>query len=717
MQILITGNLSPISRGFIEKISVEYECVILGNTASSVEKFKNINKNVKTFVCQNDSDVEVHKIFGTFNFDMMIYFSYTLDGAVKIFSELERFESRIYSSIQFNIPHVIYITSNDMQLREMVNYNKLSNTYIQPRKNISRGIMMDACKKLCNDFASEKRLRFKVIHVPYLYSFHDVDNQLNRWIHELHNRGSLSFRGSEGYATDFLLDEDLGELVARIIDDPGNHYLDEYDLTGNNAISLGEIRDEMVKLAKDMEWKVHEDKISFLNNDTCIPTYSKNELARKDYGWFPSHNLQDDLQILFQTYTTKENKKNRSRKRKERVQKISDKIRIVSETILLFIIAEICMGAVKNNVLLNFIDFRLVFVVIIGTMNGMLSGIIAAIIACFGYVAGSSQPWQIIFYNVENWLPFTCYFMIGAISGYSRDRHDDELKYLKEEKHLLEDKYLFLSDLYKQALSSKERYNSQIISFKDSYGKLYNAIKNLNAQKPDEVIYQAINTLEDLLDNHYIAIYMINENSDYARLRVCSRSLSASIRKSVKLSEISQVKEALAEKKIFVNRQALENYPQYAAPILRDGKVIGMMNILYTSRDQMNMEFFNKFSIITDMIRDSLVRAMEKDSMLDKYLPNTNVLQPEYFAEELEIKKQMKDRQYTEFILLEIDTKGESIEAVAARISSLVRVDDLIGLNQENRLFLLLNQTKKGDMGMIRERLQRNNISFEVVRD
>ena len=52
----------------------------------------------------------------------------------------------------------------------------------------------------------------------------------------------------------------------------------------------------------------------------------------------------------------------------------------------------------------------------------------------------------IIFYNVENWLPFACYFLIGAISGYTRDKYDDDIIYAKEEHDILEKKYNFFID-------------------------------------------------------------------------------------------------------------------------------------------------------------------------------------------------------------------------------------------------------------------------------
>ena len=54
----------------------------------------------------------------------------------------------------------------------------------------------------------------------------------------------------------------------------------------------------------------------------------------------------------------------------------------------------------------------------------------------------------VLFYNIENWIPFAIYFMSGSITGYVANKKADALRYLKQEYSLLRDKYLFLDQVY-----------------------------------------------------------------------------------------------------------------------------------------------------------------------------------------------------------------------------------------------------------------------------
>ena len=144
-------------------------------------------------------------------------------------------------------------------------------------------------------------------------------------------------------------------------------------------------------------------------------------------------------------------------------------------------------------------------------------------------------PWQLVLYNIQNWLPFACYFLLGAICGYTRDKHDDAIVYAKEEYEILEDKYVFLNDLYLNVLKSKEAFNSQIIGYKDSFGKIYSVVKKLDSKLPEEVFYEAVNVLEEILKNYFVAIYSVDKSKIFARQNVCSRNCLEILPKSINL--------------------------------------------------------------------------------------------------------------------------------------------------------------------------------------
>ena len=77
------------------------------------------------------------------------------------------------------------------------------------------------------------------------------------------------------------------------------------------------------------------------------------------------------------------------------------------------------------------------------------------------------MSWQVLFFNVQNWLPFACYLLIGCVLGYNRDKACDDIKSKADELKLLEEKYDFLQGLYTEVAKGKERFNNQIIGYKE----------------------------------------------------------------------------------------------------------------------------------------------------------------------------------------------------------------------------------------------------------
>ena len=696
MNVLLMGNLKQISMGFLSRLEEDYKCVVYDEREDNDLKGKGIINYIK----ESNDDEEFQKVFGAFDFETVIFFSSAIDGAVKIYDELEKMEAAVYASRKHKVKQFIYITTNDL-------YTEGRN----PFEGKSREVLIEACENLCNTFAEEERMKFLVLKIPYLYNMENQTNQLATWIVAGTKGKELLVRGGAYQETDFLCDEDLGELLARILDEPEKESYVEMQLSGENRITFSEL---MELLKKDMP----ELKVVYKNHSDSIPCCRKDGRARQEYGWYPKHILANDVEDLTAENLKKREKRIKTRSRRRRYRNLKDKLRIVAELIVLVIAAELLNFFTQDNVLVNFIDFRLIAVVILGTMNGLNTGVVAAILSSAGYVLSNAAEtqWQIIFYNVENWLPFACYFLLGAIAGYTRDKHDDDIIYAKEEHELLEKKYVFLSELYNRVLESKDSFNSQIIGYKDSFGKVYSVVKKLDTVLPDQVFYEAVNTLEELLENSSVAIYTVNQSSDFARLNVCSKPMNNVLNKSLKMSDYPKMMERLREKHGFVNIECLENYPAYAAPIHKDGKLLGMILLMNGSNRQMNMEFSNKFNIISDLICDALVRAMEFEKMSRNYLEDTQILTADKFKDILIVKEQMRGKRYLDYIMLRIYRDGAGLKEISDKVCRLVRNNDVLGMGEDGEIYLILSQTKSSDLAIIEERMHKNGISFKVMK-
>ncbi len=695
MNVLFIGNLRLSSNQFFAKLDKENKYVVYNDQ----DKDELTGENVINYKKEGKHDEDLQKMFATFDFDTVIYFSCALDGAKKVYDELEKLESAIYVSRRYKIKNFIYIATNDMLTERISTGEK------------SRDILLNACEQMCRSFTETSHVNFLMIKVPYLYSKGNKKNQLMQWIRAGNRGEEIWLHGAEYTETDFLCDEDLAELLNRVLDEPIEAEYTEMHLSGDNRITFSELA-EMIKK------NIPDAQIVFKNYIECIPCCYKDNLARTEYGWFPKQNLEDDIAQMVVENVEKAKKKRIMRERRRRYQKIQDRIRVIIELIVLVVLAEVLNFYTKDNVLINFIDFRLVSVVLMGTMNGLNPGVVAAVLSSLGYIISNSakMQWQIIFYNVENWLPFACYFLLGAIAGYTRDKYDDDIIYAKEEHALLEKKYTFLNELYNRVLESKDNFNSQIIGYKDSFGKVYSVVKKLDALLPDQVFYEAVNTLEELLENYTVAIYTINRFSDFARLNVCSKSMNHVLNKSLKMSDYPEMMKCLREKRGFVNTACLPDYPSYGAAIHKNDELTGMILLMNCTNQQMNTEFANKFNIISDLISNALIRAMEFEQYSDSYIEGTQILQVNKFKEILAIKEQMQEKQYMSYLLLRILPNGMELPELSERVCRLVRNNDIVGMGEDKQIYLLLSQTRREDLTIIEERMKKNGIMLEVVK-
>ncbi|MCI8512911.1 MAG: hypothetical protein HFE83_13130 [Lachnospiraceae bacterium] len=89
----------------------------------------------------------------------------------------------------------------------------------------------------------------------------------------------------------------------------------------------------------------------------------------------------------------------------------------------------------------------------------------------------------------------------GSVTGYIRNKKADELLFAQKESSLFRDKYLFLNGVYHGAVENKGEYKKQILGFKDSFGKIFDAAQKLNAELSESVFLKWLGVLEDILEN------------------------------------------------------------------------------------------------------------------------------------------------------------------------------------------------------------------------
>lgn len=690
MDILLTGNIFISTNTLLDKLK-DFGKIILCGDGPSVE-YK--SKKVISYKYRED-DNEFRGIFKSYNLDTVVYFSKVLDGQKRLYDEIEMLENVLYCSRLSGVKKVIYVTTND---------------YVEGA-NTTRTRLINACDDICKQFADKNNIDLTLLRVPYLYSVEETDSNLAKILYKAMNDKIIEIPGAGEQFTDFLSDEDLGELLARIIDEPQRGYC-EANISGGNRI-------EMSTLAELIHKECPAEEIIYRGFEEAIPQYLDDNLMREKYGWFAVRKLDESLTEIVATIL-----KNKKTERKQKVvsarkKKIQDFILISLEMIFLFIVSEFITNWTKDFYRMDYVDFRLLFVVIMGTIHGTGAGIVASVFACLGYFSDDllSSNFQIIFYNIENWLPFAAYFLSGTMVGHVRDKNKESIRFLNDQQQILENKYIFLNELYGKTLENKEDFSRQILGYEDSFGKIYQVVRKLNSTVTDKIFYESVTAMESILDVSSVAIYAVNENSPFARLNVCSSESNEFLAKTINLENYPKVWEALKDNQSWYNAERISEHPIYVAPICRSGSLIGMIALWKVSAEQMKMDYYNRFNIMCGLVQDALVRAIEynEGQEHEHMIEGTRFLKPEYFEDIIEMKARLgKDGMY-EYVLMQIESKGLSAAQISDAVSAGIRNTDVLGKRSDGSYYLLLNQASEESVRIVKKRLEPQGIILKRV--
>ena len=135
--------------------------------------------------------------------------------------------------------------------------------------------------------------------------------------------------------------------------------------------------------------------------------------------WSPKHNFTKDLDKVFSRIEEESQAEHRvllDRKKK----RIPD----VVKYLLMLFCEEVYTRYIPTASELQYVDARTLFVVCSSLFFGKKVGFLSAVICSITNVAGclaKGVRWYEIFYNIDNWIPVTLYFILAALFGMYQD--------------------------------------------------------------------------------------------------------------------------------------------------------------------------------------------------------------------------------------------------------------------------------------------------------
>lgn len=574
-----------------------------------------------------------------------------------------------------------------------------------------KGIIARAANDLCRHYAAHEGVQAKILRVPFLYTASAaLEDPFFAPLFDACLTGSVALQGSEDAAFPLLCAEELAVLVRRIFDswDASFETLDVADTFHHTSGEVGEALKAMFP------------GLVVAYGDSAGYALPVSDIVRVRYGWFQRYDLLRDLSTIQARWDAgRAGKVNPLRAAIDRIQMHTLPIKCL-ETGVAWILFEVLDHLFSQSAQLNVLDYRLLYVVLIGTLYGLDFGLFAALLASVGlavsFFTQYGYTFQGLFYEPSNWLPFIAYFVVGAVCGYVQLRNSEAIKVERGQNELVRNRNTFLTQLYHDAIEDKRTYKRQIVGRHDSFGKIFAVTQELDVLNPRDIYRKCCELMGEILENDSVAIYHVSGGT-FARLVAASPVIAEDATRSLSLEQLLPLLGGEGRSNLWVNRKLTPGLPMFGYTIERDGAPAVLIFVRRAAENQMTLYYQNLFRILCGLVESALGRAFDYEAVAQdkRCVDGTCVLKQEAFGQELAAEQALADGKMGSFLLLRVVPGMEPVGELVGAIGSAIRESDAAGLVDGDVLYQLMRQAKACDLPIIRKRLSAKQIAVELV--
>ncbi len=677
-RVLLIGNTEYLDKGFVQKTFPQSKVMVVGNSELGG------SDKIRLFRVRKPS---IKAILETYEFDLIVFFAAGLSFHTNAKNDAEELREVLkYSARLQRNTKILYLSPLDSSFEDKTD----------------RAIMAASNESLCDYYSVKYSLDVKTIQLPYLYSGTYKKDFLYKLFDQVYHRKTVEIPEAALSRMHFISIDDLSDLIVRIVDSWKS---------GGGILSVGdEFQISFADLAENIQTLGEGVKTEFTESYCSGELKLVNMALRNEYGWYAKVSLLEDLHEQYARFVATKQKKTLLDKIKAWIAEHSLVVKFV-ELFLLFAVSEVLVRMTKSAVIFSIVDFRTIFVVIMATLYGPTFGITSAAMASLSYFIARIETGTnalTIFYEPTNWIAFVLFFLVGGLCGYVNLKRQDYCRTLQERSGLLEDKLSFTSELYEDTLQDKRELKKQIISSKDSFGKIFDITRRLNTVAPQKLYLKIVETFEEVLENQSIAVYSVQKDSPFARLAVASRDLLGVASRSISMDTYASVIEQIREGGIWKNTKLDIHYPMYAAGVCRGEELMLVIFLWHADIQQRTLYYVNLFKILRDLAQMSLLRAYDYGAALaeKQYIKGTHIMNAQYFGECVENYAALSEKKLSSYLILTFDLCGHTLQEADGILSGKIRATDVLGVTEEGTLCLLLSQATEEDLPFILPRFQ-----------
>ena len=361
------------------------------------------------------------------------------------------------------------------------------------------------------------------------------------------------------------------------------------------------------------------------------------------------------------------------------------------------------------------IDVYLLYVVVIGIIYGYEQSVFAIILSVIAklyitFKIGTSSI-GVPGYYIYLWI--LQLFTVGILVGYIKEQYKIKFSDMKEENLQLDTQLVSIKDINRSNEEIKDLYEKRLLNYKDSFGRIYEIVSELDMIEPQGIIFKSIRVIGKVMNTDDVSIYIYSGNSSFFRLMASSSKKKKTLKTSLEVSQYSAMFNKLLNNKIYINSDLNPDYPIMAGGTYKEGKLQTIIMIWTLPFENNNLYQTNVFGIVCKLIERSLNIGYEYIESISKNFnkKNDNVVDKESFGKIVDLYKTGAEDNIVDYYLLKVNKQSDmSEEEFQEILKRSIRETDFIGENEENDMYVLLTNTNKEQSIHAINRLEKNGI-------
>jgi UDP-glucuronate decarboxylase len=720
MKVLIAGGYGFIGSFIADKLYKEGHDVFIidnlssGNPENILFKHKFYSLNVESEECET--------IFRTNSFDSVIFavsnsnvHTSTTKPTRDSITSIIGLENLLHLSGKYNVAKFIFLSS--VAVYGNNEQNPLTETAIcNPISPYGYHKLLG--ENLCNRWSQQ--YNFSVINVRISNVFGPRDNQsvergvISLFIEQCIQQKDFHIYGDGSQLRDFIYVEDVAEAVYRFCT---SEVSGTYNLSANHSESINGVISHLKEITSVPNSIFKGEKAGDIAHSSI-----DNQKVVKDLDWFPKYSLREGLDKVFQWNYNKKNRKSKHSItmimdwRKSLYKTYKTAMPFIENLLQFIVFAILDFNTFQTN---HLIDYKLVYVLMIGMFLGKTQAILACFLTVVLYIYENiayGREFISLFLDNNTLSHIAMYLFFGLVLGYIIDKKNITVKTLKEEYIVLQDKYDFLDEVFKETRRIKDQLQNQITYTEDSVGKIYELASKLDSLEPEDIFNGSISVLEQTMKTKAVSLYLVSKDAAYLRLVSKSNRIDLQFPNSIKVNIDNPYYKVITEKRTVFNDQLDPDLPILMAPILRNNQVIGMVCLNEVHFERLTLYYQNLFEVVIKLISSSISRAYEFVTIThpNRVIGETKILRPEYFSKVLASKLKAKEQLNIPFYIFEVHLTASNTNGVEKLLQA-IRETDIIGMDIKGNFWVLLSNTTETEAQIVYQRLINLGISLRLA--